>query len=261
MPGPSRIEWTDATWNPVTGCTKVSRGCDHCYAAELARGRLKERYRARLPVLGTAEAEADPFAVRLWPERISQPLGWRKPRRIFVNSMSDLFHADIPPEFIRQIFNVMVAADRHQFQVLTKRPGRAAAFMERNRDLWEGEVLLPHIWIGTSVEDNDENYRIRQLREVPAAIRFVSFEPLLGPVQPDLTGISWVIVGGESGPNYRPLDLDWARTIRDACHQQGLAFFFKQVGGRTPKAGGRILDERTWDEYPDQAAVKDGADS
>ena len=255
MPGPSRIEWTDATWNPVTGCTKVSKGCDHCYAADLAHGRLTRRYVARLPVVDSIEARADPFAVRLWPERLEQPLRWREPRRIFVNSMSDLFHADIPPEYIRQVFDVMLGAPHHNYQVLTKRPARAAAFLRRHMDLCKLGVLPPHVWIGTSVEDQQAAYRVRHLREIPALIRFISFEPLLGPMDPDLLGVSWVIVGGESGPSYRSLDMDWVRTIRDACLAERVPFFFKQVGGRTPKAGGRTLDGKTWNQYPDPVEV------
>ena len=246
------IEWTDATWNPVTGCTRVSAGCDNCYAATLANRLLRDRYTSRLPVVPTAENVADPFAVRLWPERLSQPLEERRPRMIFVNSMSDLFHADVPENFLRRVFEVMLEANWHTFQVLTKRPGRAARFCRRNADLFPGGIVPSHIWMGTSVENQRVAYRVAQLVAVPAEVRFLSCEPLLGPISLDLRGIQWVIVGGESGPVRRPMDLDWARSIRDQCLAAGVPFFFKQVGGRTPKAGGRLLDGRTWDEYPMQ---------
>ncbi|CAN5863676.1 DUF5131 family protein [soil metagenome] len=259
MSGRSTIEWTNATWNPVTGCTKVSAGCDHCYADVLAQGRLRAHYLARLPVLDTGGARADPFAVRLWPERLPQPERWAEPRMIFVNSMSDLFHRDIPDVFVRRVFEVMLGADWHIYQVLTKRPSRARRFWEANRDLFGGDEIPEHIWIGTSVEDQRVEYRVRHVGEVPAAVRFLSCEPLLGALEPDLTGIHWVIAGGESGVGYRQLDLDWVRVLRDRCAVEQVPFFFKQVGGRTPKAGGRILDGRTWDEYPPVAARVRGA--
>lgn len=246
----SRIEWTNATWNPTTGCTRVSAGCDHCYALTLARGRLAHRYRNRAPVVDSRQNHADPFAVRLWPERMNQPMRWRQPRMIFVNSMSDLFHADIPDAFVRRVFEVMLEADHHIYQVLTKRPGRAIRFFRKNGDLFDHGTLPGHVWLGTSVEQQDVANRIGQLRRVPATVRFLSCEPLIGPLEPDLQGIHWVIVGGESGAGYRAMDLDWARLIRDRCRTQRIPFFFKQVGGRTPKAGGRSLDGRTWDEYP-----------
>lgn len=246
----TRIEWTDATWNPTTGCTKVSAGCDHCYAAVLANGRLTDIYLSRKPAKDNAANRRDPFAVRLWPERLDHPLRWKDSRRIFVNSMSDLFHADIPEEFQRRVFEVMLEADHHIYQVLTKRPSRAERFVRRNTDLFIGGVVPEHIWIGTSVESQDVLYRVDQLREVAATVRFLSCEPLLGPLALDLDGIDWVIVGGESGIGYRPLGLDWARGIRDQCLEAGVSFFLKQVGGRTPRAGGRLLEGRTWDEYP-----------
>jgi protein gp37 len=244
------IEWTDATWNPVTGCTKVSRGCDHCYAETLANRLLEDTYRSRLPVVDNEANRKDPFAVRIWPERLDQPARWSRPKRVFVNSMSDLFHADIPKAFVRRIFQVMLERDRHVYQVLTKRPARARGFHEENLDLFGGLPLPEHIWIGTSVEDEEVAYRVRHLRDVRARVRFLSCEPLLGPLELDLTGIHWVIVGGESGPRHRPMDLDWARGIRDQCLEARVPFFFKQVGGRTPKSGGRELDGRTWDEMP-----------
>jgi protein gp37 len=249
------IEWTDATWNPVTGCTKVSAGCDNCYAHALAHGRLQKPYLSQLPVIQTEENLADPFAVRLWRERLSQPGRWRAPCMIFVNSMSDLFHADIPDDYVREVFEVMLEVDRHVYQVLTKRPSRALRFFNQNQDLFPGGLIPGHIWMGTSVENQDVIYRVRQLRQVPAEIRFLSCEPLLGPLDLDLDGLHWVIVGGESGIGYRPIDLDWARGIRDQCINAGVPFFFKQVGGRTPKAKGRELDGRTWDELPEVATV------
>ena len=251
----SSIEWTDATWNPTTGCTKVSSGCDHCYAETLAHRRLRDTYTKRLPVVDSAANRNDPFAVRLWPERLEQPLKWREPRMIFVNSMSDLFHAEIPEDFLRHTFEVMLAAQWHIYQVLTKRPARAQRFYRRNRDLFCDGEIPPHIWIGTSVEDQSVDYRITQLVDVPATVRFLSCEPLIGPLVPQLDGIEWVIVGGESGPGYRPMDVAWARTIRDVCDENGTPFFFKQVGGRTPKAGGRLLDGREWNELPETAVA------
>jgi len=246
----SQIEWTDSTWNPVTGCTRVSAGCDNCYAATLANGRLKDAYQRRLPVVGTPENRADPFAVRLWPERLTHPERWSDPRRVFVNSMSDLFHVDIPEPFVRQIFEVMLRVNRHIYQVLTKRPARAQRFWKRNHDLFDGGPIPDHIWIGTSIENQAVVHRVDHVRGVSATVRFLSCEPLLGPLELDLTHVHWVIVGGESGLGYRPLDLEWARRIRDQCMEAGVAFFFKQIGGRTPKAGGRLLDGRTWDDYP-----------
>lgn len=251
----SAIEWTDATWNPTTGCTEVSRGCDNCYAAALARRLHRETYTRILPVVNTPENQADPFAVRIWPDRLEDPTRWSDPRRVFVNSMSDLFHADIPEEFVRSVFKTMLEVDRHTYQILTKRPARALRFWKRNSDLLDSAPMPEHIWIGTSVEDQEVAYRVDHLREVPAEVRFLSCEPLLGPLTLDLEGIGWVIVGGESGPNYRPLDLNDARKIRDQCLQAGVPFFFKQVGGRTPKAGGRELDGETWEQYPDREAI------
>lgn len=249
----SRIEWTDSTWNPVTGCTQVSAGCDNCYALSLARRRLRDIYLRQPPVRSDATAIADPFSVRLWSARVSEPLRWRTPRMVFVNSMSDLFHADVPESFVRTLFEVMLRADRHIYQVLTKRPARARRFVQRNRDLFPAGVVPDHIWIGTSVESQEVAYRIEHLRGVDAAIRFLSCEPLLGPVTLDLEGIHWVIAGGESGRGYRALGLDWVRSIRDQCIDQDTPFFFKQVGGYTPKAGGRLLDGQTWDEFPARA--------
>ena len=231
----SAIEWTDASWNPVTGCRQLSPGCDHCYALTFA-----ERFRG---VPGHPYQQG--FDLKLWPERLELPLGWKRPRRIFVNSMSDLFHESIPDDYIQSVFAVMARADWHVFQVLTKRPRRMA----------EMAPSLPwpaHVWAGTSVELDRYTWRANAcLRRVPAAVRFVSAEPLLGPLPSlELDHLHWLIVGGESGAAHRPMDISWVRDLRDRSNDAGVAFFFKQVGGRTPKAGGRLLDQRTWDEYP-----------
>jgi protein gp37 len=238
------IEWTDATWNPMTGCTKISAGCDFCYAAVVAQRKTRAVYLRQLPVKDTPANREDPFAPRFWPERLDQPLRWRQPMRIFVNSMSDVFHAHFSLEQIQQVFEVMSAAGWHQFQVLTKRPERA---LRLAADLpWPENV-----WLGTSVEDAKVVRRIDALREVPAAVRFLSAEPLIGPLEGlNLSRIHWVIGGGESGAGHRPCQPEWAQSLRDQCRQAGVAFFWKQWGGFTPKAGGRILDGRTWDEYP-----------
>lgn len=253
MPQRSGIEWTDVTWNPVTGCTRVSKGCDNCYAATLSNRLLRTAYLSRLPVVDTDITRRDPFAVRLWPERLDAPLRWQKPHVVFVNSMSDVFHADVPESFTRRMFEVMLEASWHTFQVLTKRPARALRFWQRNRDLFDGDQIPPHIWVGTSVENDEAVYRIDHLRAVPATVRFLSCEPLIGPINPDLHGIHWVIVGGESGPVRREMKPDWAKAIRDACIDSGVPFFFKQWGGRTPKAGGRELEGELWDEMPSRA--------
>ena len=256
MPDRSAIEWTDATWNPTTGCTRVSAGCDNCYAEQLSRRLLSATYRARLPVVDTAENRRDPFAVRVWPERLRAPRMWRSPRRVFVNSMSDLFHRDVPEDFARECFRVMLDVDRHVYQLLTKRPSRAARFVRRNSDLFP-QGLPDHMWIGTSVEDQSVDYRVRHLLSVPAAVRFLSCEPLIGSLNlgafvngAGRGGLHWVIVGGESGAGARPMNPEWARVLRDQCIDACVPFFFKQWGGRTPKAGGRELDGATWDEYP-----------
>lgn len=243
MSDKSAIEWTDATWNPVTGCTQVSPGCDHCYALTFA-----ERFRG---VQGHPYEQG--FDLKLWPERLQLPLQWRKPRRIFVNSMSDLFHKDVPDEYIHRVFEVMVKADWHIFQVLTKRSARLARL---------GSTLpwRPHIWAGVSIETERYIWRANQLRRVPAYVRFISAEPLLGPLDKlNLEGIHWLITGGESGYGHRPCDPDWVRDLRDRCKAGGVAFFHKQWGGHTPKAGGRLLDGRTWDELPElpQAHVQE----
>ena len=245
------IEWTDATWNPVTGCTKVSTGCDHCYAATLAERRLRDLYLRRLPVVDTEENRGNPFAVRLWPERLNHPLNWSDPQMIFVNSMSDLFHVDIPDDYVLAIFEVMLTANWHIYQVLTKRPARAAKFWSRHSEALGLEVVPEHIWIGTSVENEEVLYRVRHLRGVKAAVRFLSCEPLIGPLGSlDLTDIHWVIGGGESGAGARPVDPSWALELRDACVRAAVPFFWKQWGGRTPKTGGRLLEAREWNQYP-----------
>ncbi len=238
------IQWTDATWNPMTGCTKISRGCDHCYALFLAHTKVRDAYLRGTPVKDTAATRADPFAPRFWAARLEQPLRWREPRRIFVNSMSDVFHAHFSLDLIQRVFDVMNRAHCHQFQVLTKRPERALRLSDRL-------TWTENIWIGTSIEDMDVASRADHLRQIPAAVRFISGEPLLGPLDElNLDGIDWVIGGGESGLGHRSCDPSWARGLRDVCVRQGVAFFWKQWGGRTAKAGGRVLDGREWNEYP-----------
>jgi protein gp37 len=228
------IEWTEATWNPVTGCSKVSSGCKHCYAETLA-----ERFRG---VPGHPFEQG--FDLRLWPERLEVPRRWRQPRLVFVNSMSDLFHPGVPDAFIADVFTVMEREHRHTFQVLTKRPERAASFAVELP--WP-----PNVWLGTSIEDERVLARADVLRTVPAAVRFVSAEPLLGPLgRLDLTSIDWLIAGGESGPRRRPIEAEWVRSLRDRCLAAGVAFFFKQWGGRSAKANGRLLDGREWSQMP-----------
>lgn len=254
MGQPTTIEWTEITWNPTTGCTRVSEGCDHCYADELSRRLLRNIYTRKLPVVDTPTNRENPFAVRLWPERLSQPSRWRGRRLIFVNSMSDLFHVDVPDAFVRAVFQVMLDVDRHTYQILTKRPARAARFVRRALDQFGLTGLPRHIWIGTSAENQKTVYRVRHLREIPAAVRFVSCEPLIGPLSlgSELSAgdIHWVIAGGESGPRHRRMHRRWATDLRDECLALGVPFFFKQWGGRTPKAGGRELEGREWNQMP-----------
>jgi protein gp37 len=280
----SKIEWTDETWNPVTGCTKVSPGCDHCYA---------ERITNRFGGPGAFDQ------VVLHPERLEQPLRWRKPRRVFVNSMSDLFHEDVPDEYVARVFAVMAESPHHTFQILTKRHGRMRSLLRSDafydlvdrewcgisdwhwgpllqmNDLNHGNVgpagrwPLPNVWLGVSVETQQwANFRIPALLQAPAAVRFLSCEPLLGPITLALPSydavdnvhwdfdalrfLDWVIVGGESGPGARPMHPEWARSLRDQCTASGVPFLFKQWGGRTPKAGGRELDGHTWDQFPQE---------
>ncbi len=248
----SAIEWTDATWNPVTGCTKISPGCKFCYAERLAK---------RLQLMGNPRY-MNGFAITLHPDQLELPLRWRQPRRIFVNSMSDLFHDRVPFDYVDRVFDVMARAPHHVFQVLTKRPDRLVVWHRRER---APKRIPDHVWIGVSVESRRYAWRIARLKQVNAAVRFISAEPLLGSLAGiDLTGISWLIAGGESGGSparalvereaaaWRPKReaLAWVRELRDACTAAGVAFFFKQWGGRTPKAGGRVLEEREWSQYP-----------
>jgi protein gp37 len=273
------IEWTDATWNPVTGCSMVSEGCRNCYAATLAP-RLAAMGQDAYTDLPWTKKNA-PKNVKLHPGRLNQPLRWSKPRRIFVNSMSDLFHELVPFEFVDRVFAVMALTPRHTFQVLTKRPERMAEYattedraqrigaymtldvileVPKLRGLrgdemawWRREGVtwpLPNIWLGTSVEDQRVVSRVDHLRRTPAAVRFLSCEPLIGPLDLDLEGIHWVIVGGESGRGHRPIEAQWVRDIRAQTEAAGAAFFFKQWGGTKPKSGGRELDGRTWNEMP-----------
>lgn len=240
----SAIEWTDATWNPVTGCTKITAGCDNCYAQ-----RFSERFR------GVPDHPFENgFDLTLRPERIRQPLAWKRPRMIFVNSMSDLFHKAVSREFIDRVFETMEEADWHIFQVLTKRSSLMRDYLIRR---YRDRKPPSHIWLGVSVEDGNSSSRIEHLRQAPAAVRFLSAEPLIGAIgEVDLTGIHWVIAGGESGPGARPMHIDWAREIRDVCAVQGVAFFFKQWGGFRPKTGGRDLDGREWNELPAKVASR-----
>lgn len=235
----SRIEWTEVTWNPVTGCSKVSPGCAHCYAETFA-----ERWRS---VPGHPYEQG--FDLRLWPERLQVPLRWHRPRIVFVNSMSDLFHEEIPDSFILSVFSVMQKAQWHVFQVLTKRAERLLTLSE----------VLPwpsNVWMGVSVESAKYSFRAESLAAVPARTRFISVEPLLGPIlNLPLKGIDWVIVGGESGRRARPMEISWARAIRDQCQEAGVAFFFKQLGGTREKRGGdkALLDGRYWRQFPSGA--------
>jgi protein gp37 len=297
----SAIEWTDEVWNPVTGCDRVSPGCANCYALELApklrrfalaRARKDpDRPRGKwADVADGARSSGPAFGVTLHPKVLEQPLRWRKPRRVFVNSMSDLFHEEVPFEFVDRVFEVMAEADRHTFQVLTKRPERMLAYFEHAADHMALTLAdlrpWPNVWLGVSIENRRFVGRADVLRATPAAVRFISAEPLLGPLiaeyvlwtdphpyeertgdpddvvgtahwtdayegdELDLAGIDWLIVGGESGPSHRPIREEWVRDLRDACAEAGTAFFFRQWGGRTPKSGGRELDGRTWDEFP-----------
>ena len=242
MSDKSAIEWTDATWNPVTGCSKVSPGCAHCYAERLS-------LRFGHSVLPWTPANAEENVV-LHPERLGVPLAWRQPRMVFVNSMSDLWHPLVPAAFIDHVFDVMREASRHTFQILTKRPEGMRAWFEGSGSRWTRDPL-PNVWLGTSIENNRWVGRGDELRSTPAAVRFISAEPLLGPLPSlSLVDIDWLIVGGESGSSHRPMDEAWVRDLQRKADDAGTAFFFKQWGGRTPKSGGRDLDGRTWDEYP-----------
>jgi len=241
------IEWTEASWNPTTGCDRVSVGCDNCYAMTLSK-RLKAMGAPKYQTDGDPRTSGPGFGVAVHPESLLLPYAWRTPRTVFVNSMSDLFHARVPLPFIKQVFAVM-ADTPHTYQVLTKRARRLRQIAHKIE--WPENV-----WMGVSVENADAMVRIDDLRQVPAAVRFLSCEPLLGPLPGlDLTGIGWVIAGGESGPRHRPMDPDWALGVRDACATGEVPFFFKQWGGRTPKAAGRELDGELWDEMPDRAVA------
>ncbi|MFR9754049.1 DUF5131 family protein [Nocardia sp. 004] len=272
----SRIEWTEVTWNPTTGCDRISAGCDHCYALTMAK-RLKAMGVAKYQTDGDPRTSGPGFGVAVHREVLTEPLRWQKPRMVFVNSMSDLGHARIDRDFLAAVFAVMGVAGHHTFQVLTKRPGRLAKLlseqgfrqrMAQSSPLEDGNSgdhvsdrpaanapwPLPNVWLGTSIESDEYCWRADELRKIPAAVRFLSLEPLLGPLPNlNLEGIDWVIVGGESGRGHRPIELDWVRDLRDHCVDQDVRFFFKQVGGITPKSGGRMLDGRTWDEMPEPA--------
>lgn len=236
----SHIEWTEMTWNPITGCTKVSQGCKHCYAERMAK---------RLQAMGV-ERYRHGFAVTLHEDLLLEPLKWVKPRIVFVNSMSDLFHESVPFEFIERVFETMEKSPQHTFQILTKRSGR----------LREVAYQLPwpsNVWMGVSVENSDVLFRISDLQQTPARIRFLSCEPLLGPLDRlPLTGIHWVIVGGESGPGARPMCEEWVQSILQQCQRRKVAFFFKQWGGVRKGRAGRLLNNRTYDEFPVQLSIR-----
>lgn len=234
----TQIEWTDATWNPISGCTKISRGCDFCYAERIA-----ERFR------GTRDHPFENgFDLTLRPHKLQEPLSWRTPRRVFVNSMSDLFHKEVPRSFVDTVFETMERADWHVFQILTKRSSLLRNYINQR---YADNPAPAHIWLGVSIESRDNLVRLAHLKQANAAVRFVSFEPLLEDLGPlNLNGIHWAIVGGESGPRARPLDPNWVRRLRDQCREQEVAFFFKQWGGIRPKSGGNRLDGRQWLQYP-----------
>ncbi|WP_067470775.1 DUF5131 family protein [Nocardia amamiensis] len=273
------IEWTDTTWNPVTGCDRISAGCDNCYAMGMAK-RLKAMGSAKYQRDGDPRTSGPGFGVTEHPDALDIPRRWRTPRMVFVNSMNDLFHAKVSEDFVRAVVEVIAATPQHTYQVLTKRPSRARRLAER------GLVFPPNLWLGTSVENGAVTHRITELLAAPAAVRFLSCEPLLGPIDLDrflftqacsggcgcrwpddadrfecacggecaewrpTPAIDWVIVGGESGPNARPIHADWVRDLRDQCVEAGTAFFFKQWGGRTPKSAGRELDGQIWNQFP-----------
>lgn len=284
------IEWTETVWNPTTGCDRISAGCDNCYALKMAK-RLKGMGSAKYQTDGDPRTSGPGFGVAVHPDALAAPLGWKKPKTVFVNSMSDLFHARVPREFVAQVFTVMALTPQHTYQILTKRPermarvltdhcncgsGHASGIHFRSRMAWAAsranpariaglddyaeakvwesmanQTPLPNVWLGTSIESDDHIRRADALRATPAAVRFISAEPLLGPLPSlDLTSIDWLIAGGESGPGARPVQDQWVRDLRDRCQAAGTAFFFKQWGGRTPKAAGRVLDGRTHDDYP-----------
>jgi protein gp37 len=242
------IQWTQVTWNPTTGCDRISAGCDHCYALALAK-RLKAMGVAKYQADGDPRTSGPGFGVRIHEASLNEPYTWRTPRTVFVNSMSDLFHARVPLSFVRDVFEVIADTPQHTYQVLTKRAARLRKI--------SGKLSWPdNLWMGVSVENAEALSRVDDLRDVNAAVRFLSCEPLLGSLDGiDLRGIGWVIAGGESGPNYRPMRLEWARSIRDSSQAAGVPFFFKQWGGRTPKALGRELDGVIWNEMPETFSV------
>lgn len=240
------IEWTDATWNPVAGCRILTAGCTNCYAMRMA-ARLEAMGVEKYKGLTRKSGGRAKWTGKLFLDRksLAIPATWSKPRRVFVNSMSDLFHADVPADFIADVWQVMADTPRHTYQILTKRPDRMIEIVPSLRK-------LPNVWLGTSVEDDEVLFRLDELRQVPAAVRFVSFEPLIGSVATaDLTGIHWAIVGGESGPKARHMDAAWVDEIFEICRRDSVAFFFKQWGGRNKKATGRAYRERTWDNLPE----------
>ncbi len=253
MAGSSDIEWTDATWNPVAGCRIVTAGCTNCYAMRMA-ARLEAM---RVPLYsGTTRKSGAKYVwtgkINLNPKVLGQPARWKKPRRIFVNSMSDLFQVGVPEEFLLKVWAAMAAAPQHQFQILTKRPDRMADFTSR-KDV----PVLSNAWLGTSIENAEvTKERLRELRRAKAAVKFVSFEPLLGPVgKMNLAEIDWAIVGGESGPKARPIEIAWVDQIHAQCKAQGVAFFFKQWGGKNKKTTGRVYRGKTWNEFPAQISL------
>lgn len=244
----SAIEWTEATWNPTTGCDRTSPGCDNCYALTLSK-RLKAMGQAKYQNDGDARTSGPGFGLTLHPDTFNIPRSWRVPRTVFVNSMSDLFHPDVPEWYMREVFEVIADTPQHQYQVLTKRSKRLADVADRLD--WPS-----NLWMGVSIESSKYRFRLDHLRSVDAAVRFVSAEPLLGPLDNlDFDGIHWLIAGGESGPRARAMDPAWVFGLRDQCYAAGVPFFFKQWGGRTPKAGGRELDGQTHDAMPDSAAL------
>ncbi len=238
MPNTTEIEWTDATWNPVTGCTPIGPGCDNCYALRFA-----ERWRG---VAGHPYEQG--FDLRLWPSRLTHPFKWKSPRMVFVNSMSDLFHKDVDRTFVDRVFEVMEEADSHIYQILTKRSSLMRSYLCAR---YGNHPVPAHIWPGVSVEDAAHKGRIEHLRSINSSRRFVSFEPLLGRIgSVDLAGVAWAIVGGESGPKARRMERLWAIELRDSCRAAGVSFFFKQWGGIRPKSGGRLLDGEEWNQFP-----------
>jgi len=244
----SAIEWTEATWNPTTGCDRTSPGCDNCYALTLSK-RLKAMGQPKYQNDGDPRTSGPGFGLTVHPDTLDIPRSWHSRRTIFVNSMSDLFHHDVPEGYIRQVFDVIASTPQHQYQVLTKRSKRLA-------DIGARLDWPPNLWMGVSIESAKYRFRMDHLRSVEASVRFVSAEPLLGPlVDLDLSGIHWLIAGGESGPKARPMNREWVVDLRSQCAAAGVPFFFKQWGGHTPKAGGRELDGRTYDEMPELAAL------